>query len=123
MFPFNATPTGKSRSTELMTRSLAPQFEGLSYGLIRSQIFGDHNRNLANDLSRSIATCNLKENGNHLPTVEEVLHEETPPPPPSKENGHSNDLLKVKRNSIFFENFAFSCKKKRNIKRLEQSMK
>jgi len=102
MFPFNATPTGKSRSTELMTRSLAPQFEGLSYGLIRSQIFGDHNRNLANDLSRSIATCNLKENG-HLPTVEEVLHEETPPPPPpSKENGHSNDLLKVKRNSIFF---------------------
>jgi hypothetical protein len=85
MFPFNATPTGKPRSTELMSRSLAPQYDGLSYGLIRSQIFGDYNRNFVNDMSRSLAICNLKDNGinntTNLPTVEEVLYEETPPPP------------------------------------------
>jgi len=89
MFPFNATPTGKPRSTELMSRSLAPQYDGLSYGLIRSQIFGDYNRNFVNDMSRSLAICNLKDNGTHPPsmatatalaTVEEVLYEETPPP-------------------------------------------
>ena len=91
MFPFNATPTGKPRSTELMSRSLAPQYDGLSYGLIRSQIFGDYNRSFVNDMSRSLAICTLKDN-NHtnpmpttaaattLPTVEEVLYEETPPP-------------------------------------------
>ena len=89
MFPFNATPTGKPRSTELMSRSLAPQYDGLSYGLIRSQIFGDHNRNFVNDMSRSLAICNLKDNGSNgtattLPTVEEVLYEDngalsTPP--------------------------------------------
>ncbi|CAF3439761.1 unnamed protein product [Rotaria sp. Silwood1] len=87
MFPFNATPTGKPRSTELMSRSLAPQYDGLSYGLIRSQIFGDYNRNFVNDMSRSLAICNLKDNSNNnistvtttpLPTVEEVLHEDTP---------------------------------------------
>ncbi|CAF4750251.1 unnamed protein product, partial [Rotaria magnacalcarata] len=85
MFPFNATPTGKPRSTELMSRSLAPQYDGLSYGLIRSQIFGDYNRNFVNDMSRSLAICNLKDNGNintvsvtPLPTVEEVLQEDTP---------------------------------------------
>ncbi|CAF0819321.1 unnamed protein product [Adineta ricciae] len=94
MFPFNATPTGKPRSTELMSRSLAPQYDGLSYGLLRSQIFGDYNRNFVNDMSRSLAICNLKDNGVNnnnnnnvtsttvnLPTVEEVLYEETPPPP------------------------------------------
>ncbi|CAF0999779.1 unnamed protein product [Adineta steineri] len=90
MFPFNATPTGKPRSTELMSRSLAPQYDGLSYGLIRSQIFGDYNRNFINDMSRSLAVCNVKDNGitnmtppitTNLPTVEEVLYEETPPPP------------------------------------------
>ena len=86
MFPFNATPTSKPRSTELMSRSLAPQYDGLSYGLIRSQIFGDYNRNFVNDMSRSLAICNLKDNGTNnstnLPTVEEVLYEESPPPPP-----------------------------------------
>jgi hypothetical protein len=86
MFPFNATPSGKPRSTELMSRSLAPQYDGLSYGLIRSQILGDYNRNFVNDMSRSLAICNLKDNGINnttavLPTVEEVLYEETPPPP------------------------------------------
>ena len=39
MFPYNAVPTGRSRNTELMSRSLAPQYEGLSFGLNRSQIF------------------------------------------------------------------------------------
>ncbi|CAF0977504.1 unnamed protein product [Didymodactylos carnosus] len=86
MFPFNATPTGKPRSTELMSRSLAPQYDGLSYGLIRSQIFGDYNRNFVNDMSRSLAIVNLKDNnnltystigGSSLPTVEEAVYEES----------------------------------------------
>lgn len=39
LFPYNAVPTGRSRNTELMSRSLAPQYDGLSFGLSRSQIF------------------------------------------------------------------------------------
>jgi hypothetical protein len=39
LFPYNAVPSGRSRNTELMSRSLAPQYEGLSFGLNRSQIF------------------------------------------------------------------------------------
>ena len=105
MFPFNATPTGKPRSTELMSRSLAPQYDGLSYGLIRSQIFGDYNRNFVNDMSRSLAICNLKDNGNNagvtsaatLPTVEEVLYEETPPPftpsPPTRTLSPAGNII------------------------------
>ncbi|CAF0755787.1 unnamed protein product [Didymodactylos carnosus] len=97
MFPFNATPTGKPRSTELMSRSLAPQYDGLSYGLIRSQIFGDYNRNFVNDMSRSLAICNLKDNslahsaigtggGTSLPTVQEAIYEE------SASNNNQTDL-------------------------------
>lgn len=39
LFPYNAVPSGRSRNTELMSRSLAPQYDGLSFGLSRSQIF------------------------------------------------------------------------------------
>ena len=84
MFPFNATPTGKPRSTELMSRSLVSQYDGLSYGLIRSQVFGDNHRQSTTDMSHSLAVCNLKDhrtnstNATILPTVQEVLHEETP---------------------------------------------
>lgn len=40
LFPYNAVPSGRSRSTELMSRSLAPQYEGLGFGLLgRSQLF------------------------------------------------------------------------------------
>jgi hypothetical protein len=39
LFPYNAVPSGRSRNTELMSRSLAPQYEGLSFGLSKSQIF------------------------------------------------------------------------------------
>ncbi len=39
LFPYNAVPTGRSRNMELMSRSLAPQYEGLSFGLSKSQIF------------------------------------------------------------------------------------
>lgn len=113
MFPFNATPTGKSRSTELMSRSLAPQYDGLSYGLIRSQIFGDYNRNLVNDLSRSLAISNIKDNAINnttiLPTVEEVLYEETPPPPPPPPQPLSprdNGNLVLKRNQDNIERSA-----------------
>ena len=82
IFPFNTTPTSKPRSTELMSRSSAPQYDGLSYGLICSQIFADYDRNFVNDLRRSLAICNLKDNGptsdgSILSTVEEVLYEET----------------------------------------------
>lgn len=40
LFPYNAVPSGRSRSTELMSRSLAPQYDGLGFGLLgRSQLF------------------------------------------------------------------------------------
>lgn len=39
LFPYNAVPIGRSRNTELMSRSLAPQYDGLSFGLNKSQIF------------------------------------------------------------------------------------
>lgn len=74
LFPYNAVPSGRSRNTELMSRSLAPQYEGLSFGLSKSQIFTSGvemklnpsasspkpktNGNL-NDLTRSIALFNL----------------------------------------------------------------
>ena len=93
LFPFNATPTNKPRSTELMTRSLAPQYDGLSYGLIRSQIFGDVNRNAANEASRSLAVCHLEQiqrtNSTILTTVEEIFAEEILPP------ADTDGLLKV----------------------------
>jgi hypothetical protein len=108
MFPFNATPTGKPRSTELMSRSLAPQYDGLSYGLIRSQIFGDYNRNFVNDMSRSLAICNLKDNGinntTSLPTVEEVLYEETSSPRTLSPVGSVNSSSKRSNGTIINEN-------------------
>ena len=39
LFPYNAVPSGRSRNTELMSRSLAPQYEGLTFGMTRSQLF------------------------------------------------------------------------------------
>ena len=39
LFPYSAVPAGRSRNTELMSRSLAPQYEGLSFGLAKSQLF------------------------------------------------------------------------------------
>lgn len=93
LFPFNATPSNKPKSTELMTRSLAPQYDGLSYGLIRSQIFGDSNRNAVNETSRSLAVCNLQEsemmNPTNLETLEEIPSEEIPAV------SNSDGLLKV----------------------------
>jgi hypothetical protein len=88
LFPYNAVPSGRSRNTELMSRSLAPQYEGLSFGLSKSQIFtsgiemklnqsnNNHNnnsnstnnsnnnvtnnrKNNVNDITRSIALFNI----------------------------------------------------------------
>ena len=39
LFPYNAVPSGRSRNAELMSRSLAPQYEGLTFGLTKSQLF------------------------------------------------------------------------------------
>ncbi len=39
LFPYNAVPTGRSRNMELMSRSLAPQYEGLTFGMTKSQLF------------------------------------------------------------------------------------
>ncbi|CAF0845612.1 unnamed protein product [Brachionus calyciflorus] len=63
-FPYNAVPTGRSKNTELMSRSLAPQYEGLSFGLNRSQIFTSGvemslNENKLIDLTRSIGLLNF----------------------------------------------------------------
>ena len=84
-FPYNAVPTGRSRNAELMSRSLAPQYDGLSFGLSRSLIFngvnenGNHTNgssngdgtngakyskksvNTTNDISRSMALFSLSE--------------------------------------------------------------
>jgi WD40 repeat protein len=81
MFPFNATPTGKPRSMEFMSRSLAPQYDGLSNGLIRSQISNDFNAHgTINGMTRSLAVSHLKDNETimALPTVDEVLYEDNP---------------------------------------------
>ena len=81
-FPYNAVPTGRSRNAEIMSRSLAPQYDGLSFGLSRSLIFNgstDSNGNYTNgsnggneqsgskkvpnvnDISRSIALFSLND--------------------------------------------------------------
>ena len=78
-FPYNAVPSGRSRNTELMSRSLAPQYDGLSFVLSRSLIFngindgnsngstsssnGNQNKKAANinDLSKSTALFNLND--------------------------------------------------------------
>jgi hypothetical protein len=39
LFPYNAVPSGRSKNMELMSRSLAPQYEGLTFGLTKSQLF------------------------------------------------------------------------------------
>jgi hypothetical protein len=39
LFPYNAVPSGRSRNMELMSRSLAPQYEGLTFGMTKSQLF------------------------------------------------------------------------------------
>ena len=62
MFPFNATPTGKPKSMEIMSRSFAAQYDGLT----RSQVMGT-NGHYVSELTRSMAASHLKE----LPTVKE----------------------------------------------------
>lgn len=90
LFPFNATPSGKPRSTELMSRSLIPQYDGTSHSLIASQIFNDPNRHSLNEASRSLAMVNFEENEQAgLPTVEEIPAEEILPP------SNTEGLLKV----------------------------
>ena len=67
-FPYNAVPSGRSKNTELMSRSLAPQYEGLSFGLSRSQIFtsgiemslGQERDKDVPDLTRSIGLLNFE---------------------------------------------------------------
>jgi hypothetical protein len=98
MFPYNALPTGRSRNTELMSRSLAPQYDGLSFGLNRSQIFNGFTEiefqpvnptgttaatpttrnNRINELSRSVAMFNFNDTpsakhtpARHLNEIEE----------------------------------------------------
>lgn len=100
LFPFNATPSGKPRSTELMSRSLIPQYDGSSYSLIGSQIFNDPNRNSVNEASRSLAIFNLEENEwtdpTGLPTVEEIPAEEISSSPNYNDRSSNLDgLLKV----------------------------
>jgi WD40 repeat protein len=81
LFPYNAVPSGRSRNTELMSRSLAPQYEGLSFGLSKSQIFTsgiemklntskyhhqNNNNSHLNDVTRSIALFNLIDDSNGI---------------------------------------------------------
>ena len=74
-FPYNAVPTGRSRNAELMSRSLAPQYDGLSFGLSRSLIFngtGDSNGNYANGSSNGGANSANGTNGKKGSTVNDV---------------------------------------------------
>lgn len=60
MFPYNAVPTGRSRNTELMSRSLAPQYDGLSFGLNRSLIFnGSTTQTNVNQLTEITKNLNI----------------------------------------------------------------
>jgi hypothetical protein len=85
-FPYNAVPTGRSRNTELMSRSLAPQYEGLSFGLSKSQIFtsgiemklnqqNPSDKRDLNDLTKSIALFNL--NSGYVNKLNGIKEEET----------------------------------------------
>ena len=58
LFPYNAVPTGRSRNTELMSRSLAPQYEGLSFGLSKSQIFTSGIEMKLNPTTKNTAASN-----------------------------------------------------------------
>jgi hypothetical protein len=62
LFPYNAVPTGRSRNTELMSRSLAPQYDGLSFGLNRSQIFTSEIEMQLNNTNYSNNQQNLNNN-------------------------------------------------------------
>ncbi|KAK3757455.1 hypothetical protein RRG08_015463 [Elysia crispata] len=55
MFPHSATPAGRPRSAELMTRSLNPQFDGLSSGLWQGNRLDWSSPTPHNPLSQSIA--------------------------------------------------------------------
>lgn len=66
LFPYNAVPTGRSRNTELMSRSLAPQYEGLSFGLNRSQIFNGINDNTNNNNNNNLNEMILNGNSNNI---------------------------------------------------------
>ena len=62
LFPYNAVPTGRSRNTELMSRSLAPQYDGLSFGLSRSQIFTSGTEMKLNNNSNNMNDQTLNRN-------------------------------------------------------------
>lgn len=67
LFPYNAVPTGRSRNTELMSRSLAPQYEGLSFGLSKSQIFTSGIEMKLNQSSAaSSSSSSSQQNQHHL---------------------------------------------------------
>ncbi|GFO45645.1 WD repeat-containing protein 47 [Plakobranchus ocellatus] len=55
MFPHSATPAGRPRSAELMTRSLNPQFDGLSSGLWQGNRLEWSTPSPHNPLSQSMA--------------------------------------------------------------------
>lgn len=110
LFPYNAVPSGRSRNTELMSRSLAPQYEGLSFGLSKSQIFtsgiemklnqtnnsnsnnstnnnNNNNSNIrknnVNDITRSIALFNIDTPTTASSIKQQPIQSNTSPTPSS----------------------------------------
>jgi hypothetical protein len=81
LFPYSAVPTGRSRNMELMSRSLASQYDGLTFGLNRSQLFTsgigmqlNNNDNIMNkskgeidinDINESISLINILDSNNN----------------------------------------------------------
>ena len=93
MFPYSAVPTGRSRNTELMSRSLAPQYEGLSFGLSKSQIFTSGIEMKLNGGHASSATAGNNENLNSLTRSIALFNVDTRPSsqPHTNNNNSSNN--------------------------------
>lgn len=115
VFPFNALPQGRPRNTELMSRSLAPQYDGLSFGLNRSLIFNgaitnkEVAKNVLADVTHSIAHVSLagdlKNDKIQMSVLNDIKEEETvvaspvSPPPLIKAPGSPKISARSSMNS------------------------
>jgi hypothetical protein len=119
LFPYNAVHTSRSRNMELMSRSLAPQYEGLTFGMTKSQLFtsgiemklgGSSNPGTArngemessvsrklNELTKSIGLMNMEnvQNNNIL----------------GNENNHSGNQHAFLNGKFFIDNFSIDKEK------------
>lgn len=74
LFPYNAVPSGRSKNTELMSRSLAPQYDGLSFGLNKSQIFTSGIELQLNNSSSQQANLKSSNHSANVPNIKNKSH-------------------------------------------------